>query len=686
MNKKFDRFFGVRNDTWTFLIFYCLALYASILPATDWLKSIPGDLGDARFNSYILEHVYQWSTGKVGDLWSPQFFYPFHGGLAFSDNHFGSIFTYILSRSFGLDRENAYLAWFIVGSSLNYLSMYYVLRKLGFSSLASAFGAIIFSVSLPTAFKSAHAQLVYRFAIPLAFLCFWNFFRYGKSQYFYWMLCFLAWQFFCSVYLGVFSFYLLLSLFLGWLLLGQNKKIWFKEICANNGKKRSVIKYIPIALAIALCLGVMLMLWKYLEVSRFYEFTRNISEIDSMLPRLESYAYAPLSYLYGAFVDVNTLPFPNHLHHEHMMFIGVFSGIMLLLGAAYAVMNKENVLGRISLFSLSLLFLSTLYVGGSSLYHYILNIPGISAVRAVSRIVLVMLIPVSILIAIAVDNIKEKLVVVFNKIGVRIFAVMLFILGGAEIALYKHYNTSISEWRTRHDATEALLKQNTMMNSVIYLMPGKVKDRFLSEIDGMIVAQNNGLKTINGYSGNTPLKGWGDDQWLYACLGIEPRIKSYIKYTKLKEDSLNIEDLMKDIAIIVPPECVGKNGKALDNISYEFASNLKLSVNIIPNNAAVINIKNNSNFVLLPKLHSGPIRLSWRVVPDDGKNHNDIGWDTRLDLISPVNPGSDSSYEINPLWPKLPGVYRLEVSMVYEGVSWFHNLGLKVGNRKFTVK
>ncbi|KKD57704.1 hypothetical protein VM57_02130 [Stenotrophomonas maltophilia] len=48
---------------------------------------MPGDLIDARFNSVVLEHVYQWLRGDVESLWSPGFFYPVKDVLALSDNH-----------------------------------------------------------------------------------------------------------------------------------------------------------------------------------------------------------------------------------------------------------------------------------------------------------------------------------------------------------------------------------------------------------------------------------------------------------------------------------------------------------------------------------------------------------------------------------------------------------------------
>ena len=40
------------------------------------LTLVPGDLGDARFNNYILEHFFQWVRGAVGDYWTALFLLP----------------------------------------------------------------------------------------------------------------------------------------------------------------------------------------------------------------------------------------------------------------------------------------------------------------------------------------------------------------------------------------------------------------------------------------------------------------------------------------------------------------------------------------------------------------------------------------------------------------------------------
>ena len=78
-------------------VLVCFApMYAS---ATD----VPGDLGDARFNIYILEHVYRWLTGQAPSLLSPPMFHPYPNTLGFSDNHAGSALVHAGFRALGSD-------------------------------------------------------------------------------------------------------------------------------------------------------------------------------------------------------------------------------------------------------------------------------------------------------------------------------------------------------------------------------------------------------------------------------------------------------------------------------------------------------------------------------------------------------------------------------------------------------
>ena len=105
-------------------VIFSAGFVGHLMQSIDWFRAIPGDLVDARFNSIILEHLYQWVQGQTPSLWSPRFFYPFENVLAFSDNHFGSGWAYILFRFAGLSREYAFLGWFLVGNLLNFWVSY----------------------------------------------------------------------------------------------------------------------------------------------------------------------------------------------------------------------------------------------------------------------------------------------------------------------------------------------------------------------------------------------------------------------------------------------------------------------------------------------------------------------------------------------------------------------------------
>ncbi|MGH8732457.1 MAG: hypothetical protein ACREVB_02110, partial [Burkholderiales bacterium] len=183
-----------------------------VLKALQYFKAAPSDLMDGRFNSVVLEHLYRVLTGSAAALWSPEYFYPFPGALAFSDNHLGSAFSYVLARLLGLSREQAFNVWFTTGTLLNFACALYVLRRFGASTAAAALGAFFFACALPATAQDGHAQLVYRFAAPLAVLAHWQMFERRRLAGFARVAFFTAWQFYCSIYLGVFLVYLLAAL------------------------------------------------------------------------------------------------------------------------------------------------------------------------------------------------------------------------------------------------------------------------------------------------------------------------------------------------------------------------------------------------------------------------------------------------------------------------------------------
>jgi len=81
-------------------------IFGYLMRATGYFTAIPGSIADdPLYNSFVLEHLYRVASGSA-ELWNPQFFYPFKGVLAFSDNHLGSGIPYLLARIAGLPREH----------------------------------------------------------------------------------------------------------------------------------------------------------------------------------------------------------------------------------------------------------------------------------------------------------------------------------------------------------------------------------------------------------------------------------------------------------------------------------------------------------------------------------------------------------------------------------------------------
>jgi len=147
-----------------FLLFFFLIPFNQF----NYLDLMPGDIGDARLNNYFLENIYLFLRGTSDSLWHLGFFYPFPFTGGFSDNLFGSSPVYLFFRALNIKSDTAFQFWFLAGYLFNFIASYYSFRKLGGRPLAASVGALIFTFALPTTAHTDHAQLHYRFGLPLA--------------------------------------------------------------------------------------------------------------------------------------------------------------------------------------------------------------------------------------------------------------------------------------------------------------------------------------------------------------------------------------------------------------------------------------------------------------------------------------------------------------------------------------
>ncbi len=157
---------------------FALGFYAFPLKVVGpRFDSLPGDPADNRLNNYILEHGYGCLTGRAEAFWDAPMFYPTRLVTVASDAHLGMLPVYAALRAGGLSPEGAFQGYFLIPFVLNFASAVWAVRRLGFGPVAGAVGAYVFTFSLPLAAQLQHAQLFPRFLVPPALVFAWEFLR-----------------------------------------------------------------------------------------------------------------------------------------------------------------------------------------------------------------------------------------------------------------------------------------------------------------------------------------------------------------------------------------------------------------------------------------------------------------------------------------------------------------------------
>jgi hypothetical protein len=552
-----DASLAVRNTNFvksalSFILLLSIGLFGYLLPAIGNFTMIPGDLGDARFNSVILEHGFQWLTGQAAHLWSPSFFYPFERVLGLSDNHFGSLWSYSLLRSLGLPREMAYLGWYMFGFLLNFLACAWVLRQAKFSPLASALGAFVFTFALPVLHQEGHAQLVYRFAIPLACFCWYQALvlrdKVSVAQAIFWC----AIQFMCSIYLGVFLVYCLTAMLLAcWLLrlFGQSRHsdkdplvvvgITNSEILTQKSAGPSPRMWLWYAAALGGIVLVFLLLRQYKMIATDYQLTRPIDDLRSLIPGLQSYLLADNSGL-TRWVGSWLAYFPTRSEHQ------LFLGLGVLFFSVWGAWITH--LGRVFLVTLLLLVGLTTMVADLSLYLWLLKIPGFDAIRAVSRIILVMLFPVAVLVAIGVDRLLQ-LTLPWGMMPRGLLAVAIVASLTIETVYYVPHHAAVQTWQDRQRGLRSLIRDELPKDTILFVTQRQTEPFYITELDAMIYAQDHRLATLNGYSGSTP-RGYAYPD---PCLLSDVRLQGYFSFRGVPEAKQ--KELLNRLRVVALEAC-----------------------------------------------------------------------------------------------------------------------------------
>ncbi|WP_250624159.1 hypothetical protein [Pinirhizobacter soli] len=524
--------------------FLALGIMAVALPVLDYFRAVPGDLADGRFNSIVLEHLYLWTKGVEPSLWSPGFFYAYPGALTFSDNHFGSGAIYVLLRYMGLDREYAFDGWYLASYFLNFAACFHALRRFGHGALASACGAFVFAFALPVTEHCIHTQLGFRFAVPLAMASFHDLIERRELRQLGYLSAWVAFEFYCSIYIGFFLAFLLVAYTvatsLPWKVQGKRvDNFWTAALdaCSRASRRQWLTTAAWLLFSVV---ALVVLLYPYAHYSKIYGFVRLAPEISGMLPRWGSYLLADGSNIWrGLSAKVEDVP----VRYEQQMFLGVGVIALVLAGIGY----RRDRWAAASLVALGLLVLVTMKFPHFSIYYKLLKLPGINAIRAVVRIILVMLFPVSVLVARGVERSVQS---PRNRILAAVVAVSVVMML-VECMAVASFKTPITKWRDRLALYDGKLPATLAPDAILFVPLVSLDDPQLPEIDGVILAQDRGLVTLNGFSGNTPPAYPTDFD--NPCHTASVRVLSYAKFAKLQEP--DTAALLKRVVPVGMPDC-----------------------------------------------------------------------------------------------------------------------------------
>ena len=456
------------------------------LPSLTPTRTMPGDTGDNRFNLLMLEHAFQVINGNAS-LFNPTFFFPFKLVGGFSDLFVGSLPAYAIPRFLGFGMFISMQFWVVVGLLLNYVTCYFVARRLKLAYFPAMVASLVFTFGLPTFSQQGHLQLLWRFGIPL---CTYYLIQILEKVTLYRCVLlagFISHTFLCNVYSGSFN--------LIWLsVLAFFIKISKKEVLKFDfvpEKKNPLLLLFSVT-----CVSFFLYIyWFYWIAQKTFNIQRPLSEMLYFSPRPTSW-YS--SYTSTIWAPISRLIPQNDGYWENQLFIGIGSTALLLFFLKKLFAGEATVLEKLLSKTTITLVIAVTVSGHLSLFMITHFIPGLSAMRVPGRIILVLLFPIGILVAAGLSAIPKE----------QFRRVLVLILFASDLVFTNSYQSTIAEWTER---PQLLISRNVeAMNeyprAVPIFLPKKGEEwNSKNVLDGMYAASLLGKPTLNGYSGFSPI-------------------------------------------------------------------------------------------------------------------------------------------------------------------------------------
>jgi hypothetical protein len=190
----------------------------------------------------------------------------------------------------------------------------------------------------------------------------------------------------------------------------------------------------------------------------------------------------------------------------------------------------------------------TFVVNGLSLYWLVWWLPGINSIRVVTRVMLVIMWPLALFAAYAVDGIIRQYLPYRRWLLIPLSLVAALLV--AESVFYNHATYGKAEAAARLEQLRQQIPDQLPANPVLFVGRNPAEPFWATEIDAMLLSQQLGWPTMNGYSGNYP-PGYTSAE---SCLQLPNRIKSYMEFSGIIDPNYYLE-LIKRVVPIGFSDC-----------------------------------------------------------------------------------------------------------------------------------
>jgi hypothetical protein len=610
-------------------------------------------------------------------------FYPYPNALGFSDNHAGSAMFYVAFRFLGFDQYQAFKGWFAIGYVGTFIAAYIVLVRLQSPPLIAGMGAFLFAFCLPSVAQFTHAQLNFRWGVPFAFFYSFQLVRTKAPSDLYKLITAFSAQFLFSIYLGFFTviYCSLLFLLLLWPFGRTPKEAGpgaFAEF-RNCLKRKSLLTH-SLFVAVLMSAASVFNLVFYYYVSRQYEIQRSWDHIYSMIPRAQSYLLMD-SLPYWASISEHIQGIPTR--NEHQLFLGIPT--IALFVAALVFLAWHEIRGRMQAqrvmwamtVTVCLAFALFLALGPATIYGALGALPGVGAIRAVTRHILVGAFPVIMVGCLFLTQVLQR--PEWSRWAAVLPAVFVawhaFDVWSMQKAAF-----SSDDARKRISVSVAAIKAggNYSPDKVLAYFGNVSESWYVRMIDGMLIAQELRIPSLNGYSAFF-VPGYDING---SCAGFLRQLFEYRAWAERKSQPA-LEKVWKWPLVVKVPCSIDQD--AVNNfsatsgpgLSRQAAATVRLTIvsrkEMFDGWGFVIRVTNNSAETI-HAISANPFKLSWRM--SVGQLDSGHGWDTRIDVPVDIPSGRhiDIPFILSKAGTDTPQGFSF--SFVVEGLFWGHDVGV----------